>query len=132
MRENHLLFSLMWSLRDYGIETITGRMAVILRRFTLLPTRLTSEFKPPKMDLEYVDIVIFEGNQAMAKNNNMLGSYKVPMVPYSSLEDGKFYVTLEINQVIFNLHFVISFINLYLHPFIITERSVEGPEILEE
>ena len=37
------------------------------------------------MDLEYVDIVIFEGNQAMAKNNNMLGSYKVPMVPYSSL-----------------------------------------------
>ena len=119
--------------RDYGIETNTGRMAVILERFTLLPTRITSDFKPPEMGLEYVDIVIFEGNQPMAKNNNKLGSYKVPMVPYSSLDDGKFYVTLEINQVILNLYFVICFINLYLHPFIITERSVEGAdEILEE
>ena len=118
--------------RDYGIETITGHTAVILKRFTLLPTRLTSEFKPLKMSLEYVNIVIYEGNQAMAKNNNKLRSYKVPMLPYSSLEEGKFFVTLEINQVIFNLYFVIFFINLYLHPFIITERSVEGPEILEE
>ena len=64
--------------RDNGIETSTRHMAVILPKHTLLPTRQTAEFKQPEMGLEYVSIIIYEGNQAMAKNNK-LGAYKVPM-----------------------------------------------------
>ena len=48
--------------RNYGVDTAKGQMAVIIPKFSFLPTKNTSSFWPPSMGLEHVSIVIYEGN----------------------------------------------------------------------
>ena len=64
---------------------------------------LNQHFFVPKLGQDHKSIVSYEGEGLKSRDNNKLGEYKVPLQPYTSIEAGKFNITLEINKIIFNL-----------------------------
>lgn len=64
-----------------GLETMGGIMTKIIERNTTVPTRRTEVFSTADDNQPAVDIQILQGEREMAKDNRLLGQFKLDGIP---------------------------------------------------
>ncbi|XP_074270395.1 heat shock cognate 70 kDa protein-like [Silene latifolia] len=64
-----------------GIETESGGFSVIIPRNTTLPTNMVRGFQTAYDNQASVDIAVYEGEEPVAKENNLLGEFRLYNIP---------------------------------------------------
>lgn len=60
-----------------GLETLGGVMTTLIKRNTTIPTHKEETFSTAQDNQEQVDVVVLQGERAQAKDNRLLGRFKV-------------------------------------------------------
>src|SRR5213075_3266349 len=64
-----------------GIETLGGVMTKLIERNTTIPTRKSQVFSTAEDNQTAVDIRIFQGEREFAKDNKILGQFRLDGIP---------------------------------------------------
>lgn len=64
-----------------GVETADGKMAVLIAKNSVIPTRKVIEFSTSVDNQSAVFLQVYEGEDAVAKNNTLLGKIMVGVEP---------------------------------------------------
>jgi len=64
-----------------GIETLGGAMTKLIERNTTIPTRKSQVFSTAEDNQTAVDIRIFQGERELAKDNKLLGQFRLEGIP---------------------------------------------------
>lgn len=64
-----------------GIETLGGAMTKLIERNTTIPTRKSQVFSTAENNQTAVDIRIFQGERELAKDNKLLGQFRLEGIP---------------------------------------------------
>ncbi len=64
-----------------GIETLGGVLTKLIERNTTIPTKKSQVFSTAEDNQTAVDIVIYQGERQLAKDNKMLGHFKLDGIP---------------------------------------------------
>lgn len=64
-----------------GIETMGGVFTKLIERNTTIPTKKSQVFSTAENNQPAVDIVVFQGERPMARDNKMLGQFKLDGIP---------------------------------------------------
>ncbi|MBN1873895.1 MAG: molecular chaperone DnaK [Anaerolineae bacterium] len=64
-----------------GIETLGGRMTVLIPRNTTVPVRKSEIFTTAENNQTAVDIKVYQGERPMAGNNMLLGQFRLDGIP---------------------------------------------------
>ncbi len=64
-----------------GVETLGGVMTVLIPRNTTIPTRKTEIFSTAEDNQTAVDINVLQGERPLAKDNKLLGAFRLDGIP---------------------------------------------------
>ncbi len=64
-----------------GVETLGGRMTVLIPRNTTIPVRKTETFTTAEDGQTAVDIKVYQGERPMAADNMLLGQFRLDGIP---------------------------------------------------
>jgi molecular chaperone DnaK len=64
-----------------GIETLGGVMTKLIERNTTIPTRKSEVFSTAADNQTAVDVQVYQGERPMAKDNRMLGNFRLDGIP---------------------------------------------------
>ena len=64
-----------------GVETLGGVMTVMIPRNTTIPTRKTEIFSTAEDNQTAVDIKVLQGERPMARDNKLLGNFRLDGIP---------------------------------------------------
>ncbi len=64
-----------------GIETMGGVFTKLIERNTTIPTKKSQVFSTAENNQPAVDIVVFQGERPMARDNKLLGQFKLDGIP---------------------------------------------------
>ena len=80
-----------------GIETMGGVMTKLVDRNTTIPTRKTEVFSTAADNQTAVDIYVFQGERPMARDNKLLGNFRLDGIPPATRGVPKVEVTFDID-----------------------------------
>jgi len=80
-----------------GIETVNGVMTNIISRNVSIPTKRTQVFSTASDNQPSVEIKVYEGERAMAKDNHFLGNFNLGGIPMAPRGVPQIEVTFEID-----------------------------------
>jgi molecular chaperone DnaK len=80
-----------------GIETMGGVMTKLVERNTTIPTRKSEVFSTADDNQTAVDIYVFQGERPMARDNKLLGNFRLDGIPPSPRGIPKVEVTFDID-----------------------------------
>src|ERR1700734_3275663 len=80
-----------------GIETMGGVMTKLVERNTTIPTRKSEVFSTADDSQTAVDIYVFQGERPMARDNKLLGNFRLDGIPAASRGVPKIEVTFDID-----------------------------------
>jgi molecular chaperone DnaK len=80
-----------------GIETMGGVMTKLVERNTTIPTRKSEVFSTADDNQTAVDIYVFQGERPMARDNKLLGNFRLDGIPLASRGQPKVEVTFDID-----------------------------------
>ncbi len=80
-----------------GIETMGGVMTKLVDRNTTIPTRKTEVFSTAEDNQTAVDIYVFQGERPMARDNKLLGNFRLDGIAPAPRGQPKIEVTFDID-----------------------------------
>ena len=80
-----------------GIETLGGVVTKLIERNTTIPAKKTQIFSTAENNQTSVDIRIFQGEREFAKDNKMLGQFRLDGIPAAPRGTPQIEVTLDID-----------------------------------
>jgi molecular chaperone DnaK len=80
-----------------GIETMGGVMTKLVERNTTIPTRKSEVFSTADDNQTAVDIYVFQGERPMARDNKLLGNFRLDGIPPAARGNPKIEVTFDID-----------------------------------
>ncbi len=80
-----------------GIETLGGVMTKLVERNTTIPVRRTETFSTADDNQTSVDVKVFQGERPMAKDNKLLGDFRLEGIPNAPRGIPKIEVTFDID-----------------------------------
>ena len=80
-----------------GIETMGGVMTKLVDRNTTIPTRKSEIFSTAEDNQTAVDIYVFQGERPMARDNKLLGNFRLDGIPPAKRSMPKIEVTFDID-----------------------------------
>ncbi len=80
-----------------GIETMGGVMTKLVDRNTTIPTRKSEIFSTAEDNQTAVDIYVFQGERPMARDNKLLGNFRLDGIPPAKRSGPKVEVTFDID-----------------------------------
>jgi molecular chaperone DnaK len=80
-----------------GIETMGGVMTKLVERNTTIPTRKSEVFSTADDNQTAVDIYVFQGERPMARDNKLLGNFRLDGIPPAPRGQPKIEVTFDID-----------------------------------
>lgn len=80
-----------------GIETMGGVFAKLVERNTTIPTHKTQMCSTAEDNQEAVDIYVFQGERAMARDNKLLGNFRLDGIQKASRGEPRVEVSFDID-----------------------------------
>lgn len=80
-----------------GIETMGGKMEVLIRRNTPYPTRKSREFTTQIQNQEVVRFPVYQGERPLTKDNHFLGEFLLKGIRKAPVGQPRLDVSFEVN-----------------------------------
>ena len=80
-----------------GIETMGGVATVLIERNTTIPTKKTESFSTAEDNQTQVEIMVFQGERPMARDNKALGNFRLVGIPPAPRGVPKVEVTFDLD-----------------------------------